>query len=201
MMTSDYIVGCSGHNPFKDQWPLNHRPGIKLLSVSAGDQEFVRIIDDLRTKSDFEVDPKTWTITSPHGPSGPIQIAYLGYPYTFFSRAPEAAPTQIVQLESAGLLAALIQARIYLEMCETDPQHNKDLHRVSPKAQRFVYETWLRTMKKQGIDLMETFGYDAELLSASQDDDWFTQHTEPPETELDEIDRTVEERMAEFCLS
>ncbi len=199
MLASDYVVGCSGRNPFKDQWPLNHRPGIKLFSVSTSDQEFGPIIDDLKKKPDFEVDPKTWTITSPHGPSGPIQIAYLGYPYTFFPRAPEAVPTQIVQLESGGLLAALIQARIHLEMCETDPQHNKGLRRVSPKAQRFVYETWLRTMKEQGIDLIEAFGYDPELLSATQSDDWFTEHTEPREIELDEIDRGVEERMAEFC--
>jgi len=201
MISSDYVAGCSGRNPFKDEWPLNHRPGIKLLSVSAGDQEFGPIIDDLKTKPDFEIEPETWTITSPHGPSGPIQVAYLGYPYTFVSRAPEAVPTQIVQLESGGLLAALVQARIHLEMCETDPQHNKNLRRVSPQAQRFVYETWLRTMKEQGIDLMETFGYDAELLNATQSDDWFTEHTEPREIELDAIDRMVEERMAEFCLS
>jgi hypothetical protein len=169
--------------------------------VSAGDQEFRAIIDDLRTKPDFEVDPKTWSLTSRHGPSGPIEIAYLGYPYTFFSRAPEAVPTQIAQLESGGLLAALIQARIHLEMYQTEPQHNKHLRRVSPKAQRFVYETWLRTMKEQGIDLMESYGYDAELLKATQSDDWFAKHTEPRESELDEIDRTVEEKMAEFFAS
>jgi D-isomer specific 2-hydroxyacid dehydrogenase, NAD binding domain len=201
MMACDYVAGCSGRNPFKDQWPLNHRPGIKLLSVSAGDQEFGPIIDDLKTKPDFEVEAQSWTITSPHGPSGPMQIAYLGYPYTFVSRAPEAVPTQIVQLESGGLLAALVQARIHLEMCETKPQHNKDLRRVSPKAQRFIYETWLKTMKEQGIDLLETFGYDPELLSATGSDDWFTQNTEPREIELDEMDRAVEERMAEFYLS
>ena len=201
MMSSDYVAGCSGRNPFKDQWPLNHRPGIKLLSVSAGDQEFGPIIDDLKTKPDFEVEPQSWTITSPHGPSGPIQIAYLGYPYTFFFRAPEAVPTQIVQLESGGLLAALVQARIHLEICETDPQHNKGLRRVSPKVQRFVYERWLKTMREQGIDLVETFGYDPELLSATASDDWFTQNTEPREIELDEMDRKVEKRMADFvCL-
>ena len=121
MLTSDYVAGCSGRNPFKDRWPLNHRPGIKLFSVSTGDQEFGPIIDDLKARPDFAVDPNTWTITSEHGPSGPIQIAYLGYPYTFVSRTPEAVPTQIVQLESGGLLAALIQARIYLQVCETCP--------------------------------------------------------------------------------
>ena len=53
-------------------------------------------------------------------------------------------------------------------------------------------------MQDQDINLMETFDYDAELLSAARDDDWLSEHTEPPENEHDEIDRTVEERMAEF---
>ena len=198
MVTSDYVAGCSGRNPFKDRWPLNHRPGIKLFSVSAGDQEFSPIINDLKAKPDFAVDPKTWTITSEQAPSGPIEIMYLGYPYTFVSRTPEAVPTQIVQLETGGLLAALVQAHIYLQTCETCPPQNKVLRRISPKAQCFVYDTWLRTMKEQGINLMETFGYDAELLSAAHNDDWLSQHTEPEEDEHDEIDRTVEKRMAEF---
>ena len=198
MITSDYVAGCSGRNPFQGRWPLNHRPGIKLFSVSTGDQELGPIINDLKTKPDFTVDPGSWTITSEHGPSGPLQIAYLGYPYTFVSRASEAVPTQIVQLETGGLLASLVQAVIYLQTCETSPEHNKGLHRISPEVQRFVYETWLRTMKEQGISLIETFGYDAELLSAAHQDDWLSQNTEPREGEQDEIDRTVEKRMAEL---
>ena len=198
MLTSDYVAGCSGRNPFRDRWPLKHRPGIRLFSVSTGDQEFGPIIDDLKARPDFAVDPETWTITSEHGPSGPIQISYLGYPYTFVSRAPEAVPTQIVQLESGGLLAALVQARIYLQVCEACSSNNKNVRRISPKAQRFVYETWLNTMKEQGIDLMESFDYDAELLSAALQSDWLSRHTEPGEDEDDEIDRAVEERMAEF---
>ena len=198
MITSDYVAGCSGRNPFQGRWPLNHRPGLKLFSVSTGDQEFGPVIKDLKTKSDFTVDPSDWTITSEHGPSGPLQIAYLGYPYTFVSRAPEAVPTQIVQLETGGLLASLIQAHIYLRTCEMCPEHNKGLHRISTEVQRFVYETWLRTMKEQGIGLIETFGYDAELLSAAHQDDWLSQNTEPHEGEQDEIDRTVEKKMAAF---
>lgn len=198
MLNSDYVAGCSGRNPFKDRWPLNHRPGIKLFSVSTGDQEFSPIIDDLKARPDFAVDPNTWTITSEHGPSGRIQIAYLGYPYTFVSRAPEAVPTQIVQLESGGLLAALVQARIYLQVCETFPTRNKGVRRISPKAQRLIYKTWLETMKEQGINLMETFDYDTELLSAAHDEGWLSQHTEPAEDERDEIDQSVDERMAGF---
>jgi hypothetical protein len=53
-------------------------------------------------------------------------------------------------------------------------------------------------MQEQGISLLETFGYDAELLSAAQEDDWLSRNTEPHEGEQDEIDRTVEKRMAEF---
>ena len=198
MITSDYVAGCSGRNPFQGRWPLNHRPGIKLFSVSTGDQEFGPIITDLKAKPDLTVDSGSWTITSEHGPSGPLEITYLGYPYTFVSRAPEAVPTQIVQLETGGLLASLVQADIYLQTCETSPEHNKGLHRISPEAQRFVYETWLRTMKEQGTSLMETFGYDAELLNAAHQDVWLSRNTEPPEDEQDEIDRTVEKRMAEF---
>ena len=53
-------------------------------------------------------------------------------------------------------------------------------------------------MKKQGVNLIETFDYHEELLSAALQHDWLSRHTEPPEEEHDEIDRTVEERMAEF---
>ena len=198
MITSDYVAGCSGRNPFLGRWPLDHRPGIKLFSVSTGDQEFGPIINDLKTKPDFAVDHRTWTITSEHGPSGALEIAYLGYPYTFVSRAPEAVPTEIVQLETGGLLASLVQAACYLQVCETCQEHNGGLHRISPEAQRFVYETWLRTMKEQGISLIETYGYDAELLSAPHEDDWLSRNTEPHEDEQGEIDQTVEKRMAEF---
>ena len=87
MVRCDYVIGCSGRNPFRNRWPLNHKPGIKLLSASGGDQEFGPIINDLKTKPDFYVDPDSWDISSSLGPSGPIQIAYLGYPYNFVSRA------------------------------------------------------------------------------------------------------------------
>ncbi len=153
MLHCDYVVGCSGRNPFKGNWPLDHRPGLKLLSASGGDQEFGPIINDLKDKPDFKVDPDTWDVTSEHGPSGPIQIAYLGYPYNFVSRGPDAVPARIVQLETGGLLAALVQARMFLDLCENDQQDNSGIHRVSPKAQRFVYDCWLEAMNARGIDL------------------------------------------------
>ncbi|HEU4509521.1 MAG TPA: NAD(P)-dependent oxidoreductase, partial [Pyrinomonadaceae bacterium] len=107
MMCCDYVVGCSGRNPFKDQWPLNYRPGLKLLSCSGGDQEFAPIIRDLKTRLGFESDSDSWDLTSEYGPSGPIRIAYRGYPYTFVSRGIEAVETKVVQLETGGLLAGL----------------------------------------------------------------------------------------------
>ena len=194
LVNCDYVAGCSGRNPFGNQWPLQHRPGIKLLSGSGGDQEFRPIIQDLRAKPGFRVNPYTWTITSAHGPCGPIEIAYLGYPYNFVSRAPEAVPTEIVQLETGGLLAALIQARLHLETYEASPEHAR-LHRSLPKAQRFVYDRWLRAMKNQHIDLSETFAYDEELLRAAQREDWFSENTEPG---ADPRDEAVEEAMAQF---
>src|SRR5262249_18808928 len=110
MVGCDYVLGCSGRNPFKDKWPLKHRPGIKLLSASSGDQEFGPIIRDLKKKPHFKVASNTWDIYSEHGPSGPIHVAYLGYPYTFVSRGVEAVPTQVVQFDTGGLLTALVQA-------------------------------------------------------------------------------------------
>ena len=76
----EYVVGCSGRHPFKDRWPLQHRPGIKLFSGSGGDHEFGPIIEDLKTKRDFKVTSLAWDIQSDSGPSGSISIAYLGYP-------------------------------------------------------------------------------------------------------------------------
>ena len=86
MMRCDYVLGCSGRNPFKDKWPMEYRPGIKLFSGSSGDQEFGAIIRDLKGRPTFKVAPDTWNITSDRGPSGPIFIAYRGYPYNFVSR-------------------------------------------------------------------------------------------------------------------
>ena len=198
MISCDYVLGCSGRNPFKDKWPLEHRPGIRLLSASSGDQEFGPIIRDLKQKADFKIAPETWDIISDHGPSGPIQVAYLGYPYTFVSRGIEAAPTQIVQFDTGGLLAALVQARLFLDECETGREPNKGIHRVSPQAQRFVYERWVRAMKDRMIDITELFGHDPGMLSAAQHDDWFIANTEPHVGEHYSPVKTIEERMDQF---
>ena len=201
MVRCDYVVGCSGRNPFKNKWPLNHKPGIKLLSASGGDQEFGPIINDLKVKPDFHIDGDSWDITSKLGPCGPIQIAYLGYPYNFVSRATEAVPTRIVQLETGGLLAALIQARIYLEFCEHGRARNSGIHRVSPRAQHFVYEEWLRVMRDLKIDIVDLFGYDPAILRAAQNDHWFANKSEPRAGSQYLPFRTLEEEMDQFvCL-
>jgi hypothetical protein len=201
MMRCDYVIGCSGRNPFKNKWPLKHMPGIKLLSASGGDQEFAPIINDLKTKPDFQIDPETWDITSQLGPCGPIQIAYLGYAYNFVSRAPSAVPTRIVQLETGGLLASLMQARIYLDCCEEGRARNSGIHRVSPRAQRFVYEEWLKAMRDLKIDIVELFGYDPAMLSAAQHDAWFATNSEPRPSNHYVPLRTLEEEMDQLlCL-
>jgi hypothetical protein len=198
MLRCNYVLGCSGRNPFKDKWPLEHRPGIKLVSASSGDQEFGPIIRDLKQKPDFKMAANTWDITSDHGPSGPILIAYLGFPYTFASRGVEAAPTQIVQFDTGGLLIALVQARFFLEQCEAGREQNRGIHRVSPKAQRFVYERWVRAMNDRMIDITDRFDYDPELLKAVQHDDWFIENTEPRPTEYYRPVALVEDLMDQF---
>jgi len=201
MMRCDCVIGCSGRNPFKNNWPLNHKPGIRLLSGSSGDQEFGPIINYLKTKPDFHVDENIWDIRSELGPCGPIQIAYLGYPYNFVSRAPEAVLTRIVQLETGGLLAALIQARMYLKLCEEGRARNSGIHRASPSAQRFVFEEWLSVMRALRIDLVTMFGYHPVILSAAQHEAWFAQNSEPYPRYQDLSLRTVEAEMNQlFCL-
>ena len=201
MMRCDCVIGCSGRNPFRNNWPLNHKPGIRLLSGSSGDQEFGPIINYLKTKPDFHVDENTWDIRSELGPCGPIQIAYLGYPYNFVSRAPEAVLTRIVQLETGGLLAALIQARMYLKLCEEGRARNSGIHPASPSAQRFVFEEWLSVMRALKIDLVTMFGYHPVILSAAQHEAWFAQNSEPYSRYQDLSLRTVEEEMNQlFCL-
>ena len=197
MLHCDLVLGCSGRNPFKNNWPLNHRPGIKLLSASSGDQEFGPIIRDLKQKPDFKVASDTWDIISEHGPCGPIHIAYLGYPYSFVSRGTEALPTRIAQLDTGGLLVALVEARLFLELCEKGIERNKGIHRVSPKAQRFVYERWVKAMKDRMIDT-DRYGYDPHLLSAVQHDDWFIENTEPRPNEHYKPVKSVEMLMDQF---
>src|SRR5690349_1218045 len=199
MMHCDYVIGCSGRNPFQNNWPIKHRREIKLVSASGSDQEFAPIINDLKTKPDFHIDPDSWDISSEMGPCGPIQIAYLGYPYNFVSRTREAVPTHIVQLETGGLLAALIQARIYLEFCEAGLARNSGIHRVSPAAHKFVYEEWMKVMRDSKIDLFEIFGHDPASLRAAQHEVWLAKKSEPhPSTRYvpfrileDEMDQVV----------
>ncbi|HEX6719198.1 MAG TPA: NAD(P)-dependent oxidoreductase [Pyrinomonadaceae bacterium] len=203
MLRCDYVIGCSGRNPFKNKWPLKHKPGVKLLSASGGDQEFGPIINDLKGKSDFNVNPHTWDITSEHGPSGPIQVAYLGYPYNFVSRAREAVPTPVVQIEIGGLLAALVQARFYLQMIEPTGEQNRGIHRVAPAAQRFVYETWVKAMKERQIDIIGVFGYDSALLNSIRNDTWFIENSEPHPgdhyTPLVELEEKMEQFVSQKC--
>lgn len=198
MLGCDYVLGCSGRSPLQDKWPLRHRPGIKLLSVSSGDQEFGSIIRDLKQRPDFKVAANSWDIASEHGPSGPIHIAYLGYPYSFVSRDVEAVPIRIVQFDTGGLLAALIQARLFLEQCETGREQNRGIHRVSPKAQRFICERWLTSMKDQRIDIKDRYGFDSDLLRAVERDEWFIENTEPRQGEHYRPAKPVEELMEEF---
>lgn len=179
MLRSDYVFGCSGRQPFKDRWPVKYRPGIKLFSASAGDQEFNQIIKDLTATPDCEVTPQSWDILAQHGPSGPISIAYQGYPYNFVSRDIEAVPTAVVQVETGGLLASLLQARMYLSLCEAGRAHNLGIQRASPEAQRFLYETWLTAMKGRRIDLHEVYGFDPSVLEASRRLWWFSTHSQP----------------------
>lgn len=195
MRKCDYVFGCSGRRPFESKWPLEHRPGAKLFSVSGGDQEFGPIIKDLKTKPDFKVKPNTWDLVSEHGPSGPIRIAYLGYPYNFVARAPEVVPGRIVQLETGGLLAALMQARLHLDLVEKGKQDNRGIHRVSPRAQQFIYNRWLNVMRARNINLTDVFGHDPETLAAAERNSWFIENTEPHES------RTVAEEMMNRIVS
>lgn len=179
MLRSEYLLGSSGRNPFKDKWPMDHRPGIKLLSGSGGDQEFGPIIRDLRKTASFKVAADTWDITSADGPCGPIRIAYLGFPYNFVSRAAEAVPTRIVQLETGGLLAGLIQARNYLTLVENGGTENSGIHRVSPDLQHLVLEVWLNTLQHRGIDTQKLYGWDRAQLAATKEIEWFDEYSEP----------------------
>jgi hypothetical protein len=198
MVRSDYVFGCSGRNPFKDNWPMAHRPGIKLFSGSSGDQEFVPIILDLKGRPSFKVTHDSWDITSDDGPSGPILIAYYGYPYSFVSRQGEAVPTHIVQLETGGLLAGLMQARIHLALCENGSEQNAGIHRMSPEAQSFVYKAWLSAMKDRRIDVRECYGYDPEIFRAASHDQWFVDNTEPHPDSGYEPERSTEEVMRQI---
>lgn len=195
MTDCDYVLGCSGRNPFHNRWPLKHRPGIKLLSASSGDEEFGPIINDLKQKSHFRVLRDSWDIVSEAGPCGLIHIAYLGYPYTFVSRGVEAVPRQIVQFEIGGMLTGLIQARLFLTQCENGREQNRGIHRVSPEAQRFFYERWVRAMKDRRIDFTKLFGHEPDM---SHDDDWFIENTEPHPGHRYSPATAVEELMSEL---
>ena len=195
MRRSDYVFGSSGRDPFKHCWPMAHRPGIKLFSASGGDQEFGPIIRYLRQRRGFKVGGETWEIASDYGPSGTIRLGYLGFPYNFVSRAEAAVPTHIVQLETAGLLAGLIQARSHLELIDAGHQTDISIHRVSPEAQAFIYHAWQRAMTNRGINIVELFGYDTSMLAAAQRSDWFADHSEPRWHASTRSDNRAEETM------
>lgn len=194
MLQCDYVVGCSGRNPFNNKWPLKHKPGIKLLSASGGDQEFRPIINDLK-QNGLTIEPETWDLNSVNGPSGPILIAYMGYPYNFVSRDVEAVPTRIVQLETGGLLAALVQASIYLDLYESGQVPGHGVYRVSPKAQRFVFERWLEVMRNQNIDIIQLFAYDSALLDATMRDEWFAEKSEPHISQANLLEQKMDQNL------
>jgi hypothetical protein len=179
LLSCDYVFGCSGRKPFKKQWPLRYRPAIKLFSASGGDHEFGPLINDLKTRRGFSVTPATLDIHCDDGPSGPISIAYLGYPYNFVARDIEAVPTSIVQIETGGLLAGLIQARTHLRFWEDGRARNDGIHRISPESQRFLFETWTKAMKRQKVDLPQLYGYQPEMLEAACERSWFAENSEP----------------------
>ena len=183
MLRCDYVFGCSGRQPFRGQWPLRYRPGVKLFSASGGDHEFGPIINDLKSRRDFHVDAETFDICCDDGPSGPILIAYHGYPYNFVSRDIEAVPTSIVQIETGGLLAGLIQAQTHLRLCEDGRATNRGIHRISPESQRFVCETWMKAMERQRINLPEVYGYDPAMLETARERGWFVRNSEPVPSE------------------
>jgi hypothetical protein len=203
MLRSDYVFGSSGRNPFAGKWPMAHRPGVKLFSGSGGDQEFGPIIRYLRQRPSFKISPHTLDITSDDGPSGPIRIAYMGFPYNFVSRAESAVPTPIVQLETGGLLSGMIQARSYLELVEGGHEPDARIHRVSPDAQAFVYDMWLRAMENRGIDIRDLYGYDTALLAATQRNGWLADHTEPrldaSSGSGDRVEEMMRSILAECC--
>jgi hypothetical protein len=196
MLRCEYVFGCSGRRPFKHEWPVAYRPGIKLFSASGGDQEFGAIISDLKARGTFKITSATRDIYCEDGPSGPIFIAYLGYPYNFVSRDIEAVPTFVVQIETGGLLAGLIQARTHLKLCDEGRATNAGLQRVSPETQRFVYETWLRTMKDAVVDLRQVYGYDPALLASASDRLWFVKNSEPCPSLTYKPNRIAEAAMA-----
>jgi len=178
-----YVFGCSGRQPFRNQWPLRYRPGIKLFSGSGGDHEFGPIISDLKSRRHFQLSPATLDIHCDDGPAGPILIAFLGYPYNFVARDVEAVPTSVVQIETGGLLAGLIQAQTHLRLCEDGRATNRGIQRVSPALQRFVFAAWLKAMQRQQIDLLEVYGYDPPLLETARDRWWFVRNSEPRPSE------------------
>jgi hypothetical protein len=190
MIRCDYVVGCSGRNPFNNKWPLKYKPGIKLLSASGGDQEFGPIINDLKQRSSLNIDSETWDLSFA---DGQIQIAYMGYPYNFVSRAIEAVPTRIVQLETGGLLAALVQANVYLDLCEAGEASNRGIHRISTGAQRFILERWLQAMGDHKINIVDLYGYHSAVFNAAKHDEWFAEKSDPHIAHP-----TLEERMSRF---
>jgi hypothetical protein len=196
MLRCDYVFGCSGRNPFRDRWALKYRPGIKLFSASGGDQEFRPIIQDLKENADVRIDAESWDIRSENGPSGPISIAYGGYPYNFVSRDVEAVPTSVVQIETGGLLAGLIQAATHLQLGDANGAGNHRIHRISPQAQRMVYETWLTAMKRRHIDLEEVYACDPNMLAAARNRWWFNEKSEPRPSSTYEPHFATEEAVA-----
>jgi hypothetical protein len=88
-------------------------------------------------------------------------------------------PTSVVQIETAGLLASLIQARTHLRFWEDGRARNCGVQRTSAEAQRFIFETWSSVMKRKQIDLAQVYGYHPGLLEAARERGWFVKNSQP----------------------
>jgi len=60
-----------------------------------------------------------------------------------------------------------------------DPEQRRGIQRTAPSAQRFVYETWLKSMAARKIDIMSLFGYDPAMLESTRNEQWFIENTQP----------------------
>jgi hypothetical protein len=106
------------------------------------------------------------------------------------------AGIEVVQVETGGLLAGLIQARIHLGLCEEGRAKNRGIHRISPEAQRLVCETWLKAMESRGIDLEQVYGFDPAMLEAARSLSWLAANSEPHPSLTYEPNHDTEAAMA-----
>jgi S-adenosylhomocysteine hydrolase len=152
-----YIFGCTGYDITKnfDMDAVVESDKI-FLSCSSEDKEFLTLLRKLRKSQGFKYQDALSDFNYKTQKGINVKIIRGGFPITFDGSGTP-APLNDIQLTQGLLLAALIQAIIFLRKYEIPKKHTRIM--LDPSIQKFVAKTWIaaKPSEKYPENLLDNF--------------------------------------------